>query len=175
MIVQVGSKNPVKVQATKNVLSKFYENVTVKGLHVDSRIPDQPIGLEQTITGAINRAKAAYSPECDLGVGIESGLMETPQTITGFIDLQWCAIYDGEKTTLGVSAGFEYPPAVVEEVLEGKEVGDVMDQLTGVDDLGEKMGAVSFLSHGMLDRTGNTEQCVLTALIPRLNEKIYFK
>lgn len=175
MIVQVGSENPVKVQATRNVLAWLYENVTVSGVHVDSGVPDQPIGIEQTIEGAINRAKSAYSSGCDLGVGIESGLMDTPHTITGYIDMQWCAIYDGEKITLGVSAGFEYPPAVVDEVLSGKEVGDVMDQVTGVDNLGEKMGAVSFLSKGMLDRTGNTEQCVLTAMIPRLNEGIYFK
>jgi inosine/xanthosine triphosphatase len=108
-------------------------------------------------------------------VGIESGLIEAPHTITGYVDMQWCAIYDGEKITLGVSAGFEYPPSVVEEVLSGKEVGDVMDQLTGVEDLGEKMGAVSYLSRGLLDRTGNTEQCVLMAMIPRLNEGIYFR
>jgi len=74
-----------------------------------------------------------------------------------------------------VSAGFEYPPSVVEEVLSGKEVGDVMDELTGVEDLGEKMGAVSYLSRGLLDRIGNTEQCVLMAMIPRLNEGIYFR
>jgi len=80
-----------------------------------------------------------------------------------------------KKITLGVSSGFEYPPSVVENVLNGREVGDVMDQLTGVDDLGEKMGAVSYLSRGMLDRTGNTEQCVLMAMIPRMNEDLYIK
>jgi inosine/xanthosine triphosphatase len=175
MIVQVGSQNPVKVQATRNVLEKFYTHITVSSVSVHSGVPDQPIGLDQTIDGAVNRAKEAFVPGCDLGVGIESGLMETPHTITGYVDMQWCAIHDGEKTTLGVSAGFEYPPSVVEEVLSGKEVGDVMDELTGVDDLGEKMGAVSFLSKGMLDRTGNTEQCVLMAMIPRLNEWIYFR
>lgn len=175
MIVKVGSQNPVKVQATRNILTKLYNDVNVFSVHVHSGVPDQPIGLEQTIEGAVNRAKRAYSPDCDLGVGIESGLLETPHTITGYVDLQWCAIYDGDKTTMGVSAGFEYPPSVVEEVLNGKEVGDVMDELTGVEDLGEKMGAVSYLSRGMLDRTGNTEQCVLMAMIPRLNEGVYFK
>lgn len=175
MIVQVGSRNPVKVQATRNVLAKFYNHVTVSSVHVHSGVPDQPIGLEQTIEGSVNRAKEAYTPDCDLGVGIESGLLETPHTITGYVDMQWCAIYDGEKVTLGVSAGFEYPPTVIEEVLKGKEIGDVMDQLTGVEDLGEKMGAVSFLSQGMLNRTENTEQCVLMAMIPRLNEGVYFK
>ncbi len=174
MKVVVGSKNPVKKQATKNVLGKIYEELIVRSVEVDSGIPNQPIGIEQTIEGAINRAKKPYSSSYDLSVGIESGLLEVPHSITGYLDLQWCAIFDGEKITLGVSAGFEYPPLIIEKVMEGMEVGDVMDQLTGVDDLGEKMGAVSYLSRGMLDRTGNTEQCVLMAMIPRMNEEVYF-
>ena len=64
---------------------------------------------------------------------------------------------------------------MIEEVLKGFEVGNVMDKVTGVDNLGQKAGAVSYLSKGLLDRTENTEQCVLTAMIPRMNEEIYFK
>lgn len=175
MKVIVGSKNPVKIKATKNILEKIHGEVDVKGIDVDSEVPDQPFGKDETIQGAINRAKNAYSDDFDLSVGIESGLMEIPKSITGYIDLQWCAIFDGKKITLGVSAGFEYPPHVIEEVLKGTEVGDVMDKVTGVDNLGQKTGAVSYLSKGMLNRTENTEQCVLTAMIPRMNEKIYFK
>lgn len=165
----------MKLKATRNVLNKIYPQMGMKSKRVDSGVPDQPIGLEVTIQGAINRAINAFSKEFDLSVGIESGLLEVPHSITGYLDVQWCAIYDGEKITLGVSAGFEYPPLVIEEVLKGKEVGDVMDQITGVDNLGEKKGAVNHLSRGLLDRTGNTEQCVLMAMIPRLNEEVYFK
>ena len=175
MKIIVGSKNPVKFQATGNVLEKIYGELEVQAIDVDSGVPDQPIGLEVTVQGAINRAKNAFSPDFDLSVGIESGLLEVPHSITGYLDLQWCAIYDGEKITLGVSAGFEYPPMVIEQVLGGKEVGDVMDQVTGVDKLGQKTGAVSHLTQGMLDRTGNTEQCVLMAMVPRMNEGVYFK
>jgi inosine/xanthosine triphosphatase len=175
MRVAVGSRNPVKVKATKNVLEQIYEDVEVVSIDADSGVPDQPFGIDQTIEGAINRAKNAYSEEFDIGVGIESGLMETPNSLTGYIDLQWCAVFDGEKITLGVSSGFEYPPAVIEEVLTGKEVGDVMDKVTGVTNLGQKTGAVSYLSKGMLDRTENTEQCVLTAMIPLMNENVYFR
>ena len=172
MKVAVGSRNPVKVKATKNVLDQIYGEVEVVSIDTDSGVPDQPFGIDQTIEGAINRAKNAYSDEFDISVGIESGLMETPNSLTGYIDLQWCAVFDGDKITLGVSSGFEYPLSVIEEVLNGKEVGDVMDEVTGVTNLGQKTGAVSYLSKGMLDRTENTEQCVLTAVIPRMNEKI---
>jgi len=172
--VIVGSKNPVKINATNNILRKIYGDIEIESKNADSGVPDQPFGLEQTIKGAINRAKNAYSEGFDLSIGIESGLMETPNSTTGYIDLQWCAIFDGDKITIGVSSGFEYPPEVVKEVLNGIEVGDVMDRVTGVNDLGQKKGAVSHLSHGLLDRTENTEQCVLTAMIPRMNEDLYF-
>lgn len=174
MKVVVGSKNPVKLQATRNVLEKIYTELEIQAIDVDSEVPDQPIGLKTTVQGAINRAKNAFYSDFDLSVGIESGLLEVPHSITGYLDLQWCAIYDGEKITLGVSAGFEYPPMVIEQVLGGREVGDVMDQVTGVDKLGQKTGAVSHLTQGMLDRTGNTEQCVLMAMVPRMNEGVYF-
>ena len=174
-IIVVGSKNPVKLNATINILKKIYGEIDVSPIDVESGVPDQPFGLDETIKGAVNRAKKAYSDNVDLSVGIESGLMETPKTITGYIDLQWCAIFDGERITLGVSSGFEYPPEVVKEVLKGFEVGDVMDRITGITDLGTKKGAVSHLSKDMLDRTENTEQCVLTAMIPRMNEQVYFK
>lgn len=174
MNVVVGSKNPVKLNATKNILEKIYGKINIESVDADSQVPHQPFGKDETIQGAINRAKNAYLDDFDLSIGIESGLMETPNSITGYIDLQWCAIFDGEKITLGVSAGFEYPPDVIEEVLKGVEVGDVMDKVTGVDKLGQKTGAVSYLSKGILDRTKNTEQCILTAMIPRMNEEIYF-
>ncbi|UTB34127.1 MAG: inosine/xanthosine triphosphatase [Methanobacterium sp. ERen5] len=170
----VGSKNPVKVNATRNVLKRIYNDVTVSSLNVDSEIPDQPFGMDQTVNGAVNRAKNAFSNEFDLSVGIESGLIEVHHTLTGYIDIQWCAIFDGNQITIGASSGFEYPSTVIEQVLEGVEVGDVMDQVTGVDALGQKKGAVSHLSHGMLNRTENTEECVLTAMIPRMNPEIYF-
>ncbi|MGZ7135347.1 MAG: inosine/xanthosine triphosphatase [Methanobacterium sp.] len=173
MKISVGSKNPVKVKAVLNVLKAIYGQVDVRGVDVDSGVPHQPFSKDETIQGAINRAKNAYSENFDLSVGIESGLMEIKNSLTGFIDLQWCAVFDGQRITLGVSSGFEYPPSVIEEVLKGKEVGEVMDKVTGVNNLGQKAGAVSFLSKGMLDRTENTEQCVLTAMIPRMNNEIY--
>lgn len=173
MKINVGTHNPVKVRATRNVLEKIYTTVDVEGIEVDSGVSDQPIGLDETIQGAMNRARNAFM-DVNLSVGIESGFLETPHSITGYLDLQWCAIYDGERITLGVSAGFEYPPAVVEEVLKGNEVGDVMDRVTGVEKLGQKTGAVSILTKGLLNRTENTEQCVLMAMIPRMNLGVYF-
>ena len=76
MKVAVGSKNPVKINAVRNVLLNIYFEVNVTGVDVDSEVPPQPFGKDETIQGAVNRAKNAYSNDFDLSIGIESGLME---------------------------------------------------------------------------------------------------
>jgi len=172
MKVAVGSTNPVKVKAVESVFRRVYGEVSVEAVAAAPGVPAQPFG-EETVTGAINRAKSAFAPEkFDLGVGIEAGLFKVSEAeIT--IDIQYCAIYDGSWLTLGCGSGFEYPSIVLGEVLAGKEVGDVMSRVAGVENLGEKQGAIGFLSKGMLTRTQLTEQSVFMALIPRMNPHLY--
>lgn len=170
MKVAVGSTNPVKVKAVENVFRIVYGEAEVEGVKAMSGVPSQPFG-EETIIGAINRAKSAYATaKLDMGVGIEAGLFRVNEFT---LDVQYCAIYDGSWLTVGCGSGFEYPPLVLDEVLAGNEVGDVMSRVAGVENLGEKEGAIGFLSHGMLTRTQLTEQSVLMALIPRLNPGLY--
>ncbi|HMK48007.1 MAG TPA: inosine/xanthosine triphosphatase [Methanocella sp.] len=172
MKVAVGTTNPVKVDAVRNVFGRLYDDVVVEGRKVGSGVPDQPVGIE-TIQGAINRASHAYRiGEYDYGVGIEAGLTD----VEGYtLDVQFCAVADRETITIGCGSGFQYPPVVIAGVLAGREVGDVMSDLTGIEDIGKKTGAIGYLSHGMLNRTQLTEQSVLMALIPRINPKLYRK
>jgi inosine/xanthosine triphosphatase len=178
MIVAVGSSNPVKVKAVERVFSKFYE-VTVLMVPVSSEVPPQPVGLDVTIRGAVSRARnaLALSESAELGVGIEAGLLQVPGTLSGYMDQQFAAIADRSgRVTLGGGPSFEYPSAIVSRVLgEGIEVGTAMDQLTGVEELGQKQGAIGYFSKGHLDRTSLTEQAVLMALLPRVNQRLYFQ
>jgi inosine/xanthosine triphosphatase len=168
--VAVGSANPVKVKAVENVFTRVYGKSEVNGVRVSSGVPAQPFG-EETVTGAINRAKSAFAPgKFDMGVGIEAGLFKVGDLT---IDVQYCAIYDGSWLTLGCGSGFEYPSIVLGEVLAGKEVGEIMSRVAGVENLGEKQGAIGVLSKGMLTRTQLTEQSVFMALIPRMNPALY--
>ncbi|AHF79434.1 inosine/xanthosine triphosphatase [Thermococcus paralvinellae] len=174
MRVAVGSTNPTKVKAVEEIMREFYENVEVIAVEVDSEVGDQPIGLEKTIEGAINRArKALNKTNADLGVGIEAGLYEVPYTITGYMDIQFCAIVDREgRITLGHGPGFEYPPYAVEQVL--KEIAVPMSELSGDIELKKTIGAIGFLTRGKLLRKELNKLAVLMAMIPRINEEIYF-
>lgn len=177
MRVAVGSTNPTKVKAVEEIMREFYGNVEVIAVKVDSEVGDQPIGLEKTIEGAINRAKKALKEsDADLGVGIEAGLYEVPHTVTGYMDIQFCAIVDSEgRITLGHGPSFEYPPYAVERVLrEGIEIAVPMSKLSGDIELKKTIGAIGFLTRKKLVRKELNKLAVLMAMIPRINEELYF-
>ena len=178
--IAVGTRNPVKVEAVKRAFSKFFTSSELQITRVDVKpqVPVQPIGLEETIRGAISRAREALEKtNADYGVGIEAGLIKLPYTLTGYVDQQFAAITDPSGTiTIGGGPCFEYPPIVVKRVLtEGVEVNDVMSEIARTPDLGKKQGAIGFLSKGAMNRTELTEIAVLMALLPRINRGLYFK
>lgn len=178
MVVAVGTANPVKVNAVKNVLSRFFE-VSVVARNVQSQVPKQPVGIDTTVEGAIARARNALAAVegAELGVGIEAGLVKVPCTISGYMDQQFACIADRQcRITLGGGPSFEYPNSIVSRVLSsGTEVGDLMNEMTGISELGQKQGAIGYFSKGHLNRTALTELAVLMALIPRLSGELYFR
>ncbi len=173
--VAVGSKNPVKLRATRNVLRALVGRVRVTRVRVEKPFA-QPLGQAQTIEGAASRAEQALKAgSYDIGVGIEAGLAPAPRTRSGFVDVQWCAILDREgNLTLGHGSGFEYPLKVTEEVLvRRREVGKAMEHLSGIKRIGERMGSIGYLSRGRLTRTRLTEQAVFMAMLPKMRASLY--
>ena len=59
--VAVGSRNPVKLAAVRAGLGDLLGPVDVVGADAASGVPAQPMGDEETIRGAVNRARAALS------------------------------------------------------------------------------------------------------------------
>ena len=171
MRVSVGTKNPVKMRAVKNIFAQVYDMVDVLMANVESAVPEQPFGHE-VITGARYRGERAFAllKDADFGVGIESGLFDFFGVL---LDVQICSIFDGSVHTIGVSPGFSYPKVVLESVKRGKEVSSIMEELSGIEGIGREMGAIGYLSKGLIDRTHFTELCVIMALIPRINSELY--
>lgn len=93
--VRVGTTNAPKLEAVRLALADFAPGVTVTGVAVESGVPEQPLGFDEIALGAQTRAlralRANASGECDLGVGIEDGLVELPAPGsvggTGVVDL----------------------------------------------------------------------------------------
>src|SRR5207249_10003938 len=71
--VSVGSNNPVKIRAVKDVFQALSLSARVRGVRVKTDVSDQPFD-EEAVHGAMNRAKSAIGGG-DCGVGIEAGLV----------------------------------------------------------------------------------------------------
>lgn len=170
MKIRVGSGNPVKLAAISEVLQERFADADFLPCAVDSGVPDQPIGYEQTIGGAINRARAAYALEdgCDLAVALESGLIPVPLTRTGYMNLTACAIFDGSEVYIGLGPAFELPDEVARLVIEeGLELDPAVRQagLTDNPRIGYSQGLIGILSRGRVTRADYSRPAVSMALV----------
>lgn len=185
VVFALGSKNPSKKDGLEKAAKKLFRNFQIKALRVKSAISEQPFG-EETVQGAINRAKSAYfATAADYGIGFESGIFQMGEGNHHDIifrrqsdeicrslhfDIAVCAIFDGETTTLGNSMGFQMPPRALKLLSGRKDLGSVMEELSGIEKIGYKKGAIHYLSAGILDRQMMNEQAFLCAMIPRISE-----
>ena len=177
MKINIGTTNNCKVEAVKEVMAitKGFEKSELTPIKVDSGIDDQPKSLEETITGAQNRAKAAFS-NCDYSIGLESGLMKVPEAKTGYMDGCVCVIYDGEKFHMGLSSFFECPIEVTRLMIEdGLDMSQAVNKIKLTEDpnIGSGQGAIGILTKGKMTRKNYTKQCIITALIHIENKELY--
>ena len=178
MKINIASNNPVKVEAVKEIIRSydFLKNAEVKGLNVDSEVSEQPKSLEETVQGAINRAKSAFN-NCIYSFGIESGLMRVPQTKTGKMDFCVCAIYDGKQHHLGLSCAFEFPIKVTQMIHEfGIDANEAFYRcgLTQDKKIGYSEGTIGILTRGRMNRKDYTKQAIQMALIHLENSHLYY-
>lgn len=178
MRIHVGTGNPAKRHAVQRVFERVYPDAPwdVRVMDVDTDVPDQPFEGD-VARGARERAQQAAivaADRPDYGVGVEAGLIWS-EALDVYFDVQYAVVVDRDgRETSGHGPGFAYPPDVVDAVLkQGRTVGEAMSALTGIDEIGKRMGAIGFLSLGHMDRTALTEQAVLMALVPRLRRALY--
>jgi len=171
MIVTIGSQNPVKIAAARRVLSQAFPDATVDNAQVYSGVPPQPWGDLQTRQGAVNRARAALSAKGALGIGFEGGLVETE---FGIMTCAWCAVVDPVgHIGLGGGVYMLLPPAVINALEDGLELGHAMDAVTGLHNSKQDMGAVGILTNGLSSRQRAYEQILIQALTPFLRSDLY--
>lgn len=184
--VRVGSRNGPKIAAVSEAFAAYVPGVEVRGVEVASGVSAQPIGFEEIVRGARNRATAAReAADCDLGVGIEDGLVALPlgaaATETQHLNVGCAAITDGERFSLGFSSAFAYPPGVSHTAVRDREpIGALFDRLwrerrSGFDrpHLPRAIGNVGKLTAGVLTRSEYARHAVLCALVAFVNPDLY--
>jgi len=174
----VGSKNPTKIAAVQDVFGRCFGAVEVIGIEVASGVRGQPVGMDETFAGAENRARhlvhlnTAQGLAADYCVGIEGGVVHLHGRWFAFGVI--CIADTAGRLGFGVTSHFELPGDITAGLAQGAELGEVIDGLTGLHDTRSAGGAIGYLSHGQLDRRGLAAQGVFMALLPFLNQPLFF-
>lgn len=148
--IAIGTKNPTKVAAIKlafqGIEAKFIET------SVPSGVSAQPLTDDETIKGAINRARNSREQEqTDIGIGLEGGVVSSEH---GLLLCNWGAIVDRDRSPIiAGGARILLPEEVAYGVRAGKELSEVMEEYTKQKDVRSKEGAIGIFTNGHVNRT----------------------
>lgn len=180
-LVRVGSTNRPKLEGVRAALAAFCRDIVIEAVDVESGVPEQPLGFEEIVAGARNRAEGARrAGACDLGVGYEDGLIAIPGLSEGWFNIGCAALSDGAQVSLGLSSGFSYPSVCSERaVAERRPIGALFDQLWSRHAQSVEVSApisignVGKLTGGALPRSEYTRHAVLCALTRFIHPALY--
>ena len=177
MKILVGSKNPVKIDSVKEAFANYFEEIEVIGVDVDSEVSAQPID-DETFTGAQNRAlklrklNNSQNLGAEYFVGIEGGI--TKQFDKWFAFGCMCVVDKEGRIGFGTSPHFELPQNVVEKLLQGIELGDVIDEIMNQQNTKQNHGAIGFFTSGIMSRKELYIEGLKVAVIPFLHKEMFF-
>ncbi len=147
MKVYLGSKNIVKINATKEVLEQY--GFEVVGVDVDSKVSSQPKCDQETIEGAYNRAKAL--PKNSFRIGLEAGIemLKGQMYLTNFGVL----IDPNDNVYRAGGTRIVLPNEIAKLILEDKmELSDAMETYFNTLDIKHKEGAIGYFTNNLVVR-----------------------
>ncbi|MBO4816251.1 MAG: DUF84 family protein [Clostridia bacterium] len=178
MKVLIGTKNPVKIEGVKQALEKYFTNLEIEGISVDSEVGDQPIDKE-ILVGAKNRVKnlKAYAKQnnidVDFYIAIEGG---TTNLLGDWIVINIAVIEDKKgNLSYGTSQGIPVPVRYIEEAKKS-ELSKVMDKVFNKNQLGKDKNETtleSILTKNELSRIDLIRDASIMALIGHINGEVW--
>lgn len=168
--VIITSLNPAKINAVKSAFLAVFpeQEFTFQGVKVASEVDDQPMSDQETRQGSLNRIRNAKqsSTGADYYVGVEAGIANN----TTFA---WMVIESETQRGESRSASLMLPPTVTDKLHPGTELGTVMDQYFGTDNIKQKGDAIGLLTQHQLTRSSVYHQALILALIPFSNPALF--
>jgi inosine/xanthosine triphosphatase len=164
MKVVVASKSFSKVQATKIGFEKIFgESPEIVELEVDTGISAMPLSSEEMQRGAYNRTQHAlelYS-DADYWVGIEGGFTYEHGA---YYCSTWVCIFNKEQSSFGRTMSFPVPKNILNDVLQGEELGDVIERIGTISRSNE--GLIGLCTNNSWSRIEFNVGGVVSALVP---------
>lgn len=164
----VGSKNPVKIEASLAGFKKMFKEVEfeIVGISVESGVSEQPSSDKETFKGAYRRAlnTKKASSDGDYFVGIEGGVEQNGSEMESFA---WLVIISKDgKIGKGKTGTFILPTKVAELINTGMELGEADDIVFNKNNSKQQNGAVGILTNDVITRTTFYTEAIVYALIP---------
>ncbi|WP_457631522.1 DUF84 family protein [Oceanithermus sp.] len=158
MEIALGSTSSVKILALRWALERLGLAVEPRAVAVPSGVADQPLSEAETVTGAVNRARAARElGGAALGVGIEGGV-----DLDGGWIVNVAAVSDGRLLALGRSPSVQLPPDWLTALRAGETLGELIAARYGPE--ARELGAMGVFTGGALSRQEASAQAALAAL-----------
>lgn len=176
MKVLIATKNQGKTEGAKSALLRFFDNVEIQSISVESDVSEQPVN-DEIYTGAKNRVKnlKKYAKEnnieADLYLSVESGI----NNLLGRWMITSIAVIedDNDFESYGASPSFPVPDSLAQEVIN-TDLSQVMNKVLPRDDeRHNKGGGIQLLTHGEISRIDLTESAFIMALTKYINEDIW--
>jgi len=173
--IQLATANPTKQKGAKAALRRVFGGKFAVSAHSeDSLVSAHPFN-EETFRGARNRAHGAWKRAqtktksgCDYALGIESGLF-SKMSRGMHIDITVCCVYDGKEESYGTGMGFVVPERIVKRIIARKsDLSEALREITGIEKIGWREGALGFFSDGIMHRKEQVEASVACAFVPRI-------
>ena len=183
-VVIVASKNPVKIEAALDGFSRMFPSLAfdVRGTSVPSGVPDQPFTDNETLQGALNRARNAREaePNADYWIGLEGGVDGDKSGDGPIQSFAWIAVVDKgedgsvERVCKARTSTYYLPEETAKLLRQGMELGHADDLVHGRTNSKQKSGSVGILTDDVLTRKSFYSQAVILALIPFKNTQLTF-
>lgn len=165
MKVAIGSKNPVKIEATKRAFAKVWptKKWQVVGIDIPSGVSSQPMSDAESIKGATNRAKGAIKAgKADFGVGIEGGLH---QVGSNWFDTAWIVVISKNgKKGIGSTYRMLTPSRFMNLIDKGMEIGEATDTIFKTKNSKHKAGHFGLMTKDIITRSDAYKNGIICTL-----------
>ena len=185
--IALGSDRAAKIMAVRASIARVatvdssWAEATVLARAVETAAPAMPLNDWELMQGARERALAvrdhlnSQRREADIYVGLEGGFHSISIEGEWHTFLRgWAFATDGKNGTFGASPSISVPAALAKRVIEGRrELGLVIDEVAGTQDVRSRQGAWGILSRDLVTRAMSFEVALLAAFAPFYNKEMY--
>lgn len=175
MKILMGTKNPGKIEGAKQAFEKYFDNIEIEGISVNSNVGNQPIN-EEILLGAKNRVKNLKdyainnNIKADFYISSEAGITNM---LGEWIDINAVVVEDANGfQSVGTSQGFPIPDKYIDEIKE-TELGKVMDKIFNGKEMGKGKGGISCLTKNEVSRIDLTRNAFIMALTKHINGDVW--